>query len=125
MKRAPFRHSGGKQIPSLRQLHPEPTVLINPDTGKIYGIDDGSWVIIETSLGKITQKVAFDSAIDPEIICADYGWWKPEAPESDLSGWQDSNVNILIDYGEGVGKELGTPQLRGIPCRICPSAQSM
>jgi len=121
MKRAPFRHSGGKQIPSLRQLHPEPTVLMNPDTGKKYGIDDGSWVIIETSLGKITQKAAFDSAIDPETICADYGWWKPEAPENDLFGWQDSNVNILIDYGDIVGKELGTPQLRGIPCRIFPS----
>ena len=121
MKRAPFRHSGGKQIPSLRQLHPEPTVLINPDTGKKNDIDDGSWVIIETTLGRITQKVAFDSAIDPETICADYGWWKPEASEEKLFGWQESNVNILIDYGDIVGKELGTPQLRGIPCRIFPS----
>ena len=121
MKRAPYRHSGGKQIPSLRQLHPEPTVLINPDTGKKNDIHDGSWVIIETSLGRITQKVAFDSAIDPETICADYGWWKPEAPEIDLFGWQDSNVNILIDDSIAVGREMGTPQLRGIPCRIFPS----
>ena len=125
MKRAPYRHSGGKQIPSLRKLHPEPTVLINPDTGGKNGIDDGSWVIIETNLGRITQKVAFDATIDPGIICADYGWWNPEASESDLFGWQESNVNILIDYGAVVGKEMGTPQLRGIPCRIFPSVQSM
>lgn len=118
MKRAPFRHSGGKQIPSLRKLHPEPTVLIHPDTGKNHGIDDGSWVIIETSTGKITQKAAFDSAIDPGIVCADYGWWKPEASESSLFGWQDSNINILIGYGTKVGREMGTPHLRGIPCRI-------
>ena len=125
LKRAPFRHSGGKQIPSLRKLHPEPTVLINPETGKKNGIDDGSWIIIETSLGRITQKATFDSAIDPGIICADYGWWNPEALESSLFGWQDSNVNILIDDGAPVGKEMGTPQLRSIPCRIFPSMQTM
>jgi anaerobic selenocysteine-containing dehydrogenase len=122
MKRAPYRHSGGKQIPSLRKLHPKPTVLIHPDTGKNHGIDDGSWAIIETGNGRITQKVAFDAEIDPGIVCADYGWWNPEASENNLFGWQDSNVNVIIGYGAEVGKEMGTPQLRGIPCRILSSA---
>jgi anaerobic selenocysteine-containing dehydrogenase len=121
MKRAPFRHSGGKQIPSLRKLHPEPIVLINPETGKKHGVDDGSWIIIETTLGRITQKAAFDSTIDPEIICADYGWWNPESSEDKLFRWQDSNVNILIDDGAPTGREMGTPRLRGIPCRVSPS----
>jgi anaerobic selenocysteine-containing dehydrogenase len=121
MKRAPFRHSGGKQIPSLRKLHPEPIVLIHPETGKKNGITDGSWIIIEAALGRITQKAAFDSAIDPGVVCVDYGWWTPESSEEKLFGWQDSNVNILIDDGIAVGREMGTPQLRGIPCRISPS----
>ncbi len=121
MKRAPYRHSGGKQISSLRKIHPEPTALMHPDTGKNHGIDKDSRVIIETSKGKITQKAVFDPTIDPGIVCVDYGWWNPEAPESSLFGWQDSNVNILIDYGLQVGKEMGTPQLRGIPCRIFSS----
>ena len=124
-KRTPYRHSGGKQVPSLRKLHPEPIVLINPVTGKKNGIDNGSWIIIETNLGKITQKAAFDPAIDPGTICADYGWWSPESQEQSLFGWQDSNVNILIDDCAAVGKEMGTPQLRGIPCRIHPSKTFM
>jgi anaerobic selenocysteine-containing dehydrogenase len=121
MKRAPFRHSGGKQIPSLRKLHPEPIVLIHPETGKKNGITDGSWVVIEAALGRITQKATFDSAIDPGVVCVDYGWWTPESSEEKLFGWQDSNVNILIDDGIAVGREMGTPRLRGIPCRIFPS----
>lgn len=125
MKRGPYRHSGGKQIPSLRKLHPEPVVLINPETGKKLGIEDNGWVIIETSLGRITQKAAFDSSIDPGTICADYGWWTPEASPISLFGWQDSNVNIIVHDGPAVGREMGTPQLRGIPCRIFPSIQSM
>jgi anaerobic selenocysteine-containing dehydrogenase len=124
-KRAPFRHSGGKQIPSLRKLHPEPTVLVNPETGMKHGIEDSSWVTIETSLGRITQKVVLDPAIDPGTICADYGWWNPEDPESGLFGWQDSNLNIIIPDGPYAGREMGTPQLRGIPCRIFPSKRSM
>jgi anaerobic selenocysteine-containing dehydrogenase len=121
MKRAPFRHSGGKQIPSLRKLQPEPIVLIHPETGKKNGITEGSWVAIEAALGRITQKATFDSAIDPGVVCVDYGWWTPESSEEKLFGWQDSNVNILIDDGIAVGREMGTPQLRGIPCRIFPS----
>lgn len=124
MKRAPYRHSGGKQIPSLRKLHPEPTTRINPDTGKRHGIEDSSWIIIETILGKITQKAAFDPDIDPGIVCSDYGWWNPEASGSTLFGWQDSNINIIINDGPFAGREMGTPQLRGIPCRIMPSSQS-
>jgi anaerobic selenocysteine-containing dehydrogenase len=121
MKKAPFRHSGGKQIPSLRKLHPEPIVLIHPETGKKNGITDGSWVVIEAALGRITQKATFDSAIDPGVVSADYGWWTPESSEEKLFGWQDSNVNILIDDGIAVGREMGTPRLRGVPCRIFPS----
>mgnify|MGYP005843089819 CR=1 FL=1 len=123
MKRAPYRHSGGKQVPSLRKLHPEPVVLVNPDTGHENSIDNDSWVTIETALGTINQKAIFDPALDPGVICCDYGWWNPDAPEQTLFGWQKSNLNILIEDDTTVGKEMGTPQLRGIPCRIRPSPQ--
>jgi anaerobic selenocysteine-containing dehydrogenase len=123
MKRGAYRHSGGKQIPSLRKLHPEPVVLVNPETGKKYGIEDNSWITIETRLGSITQKAAFDSSINPGTLCADYGWWTPEASPENLFGWNDSNINIIVHDGPEVGKEMGTPQLRGIPCSIGPAPQ--
>jgi anaerobic selenocysteine-containing dehydrogenase len=122
-KRGPYRHSGGKQIPSLRRLHPEPVVLINPETGKEFGIEDNLWITIETGLGRITQKAVFDSSISQGTLCADYGWWTPEASPESLYGWQESNINIIINDGPEVGREMGTPQLRGIPCRIRPSSE--
>lgn len=87
----------------------EPAALMHPDTGKNRGIDKDSRVVIETSKGKITQKAVFDPTIDPGIVCVVYSWLNPEASESSLFGWQDSNVNILIDYGVQAGKERWEP----------------
>lgn len=69
--------------------------------------------------GKITQKAVSDPTINPGITWVDYGWLNPEASESNLFGWQDSNVNILIDYGVQAGKERWKPlNLEVFPARF-------
>jgi len=112
-----YRHSGGRQIPSLRIIQPEPVVWIHPNTATKYGIQHGDWVLILTKRGKIKQKAVVTSDIAAGIIGVDYGWWFPENGQ-DLYGWADSNINILTDDGRPYGKELGSPTLRGIACRI-------
>jgi len=56
--------------------------------------------------------------IAPGTIGVDYGWWFPEKGNGDLYGWADSNINILTDDERPYGKELGSPTLRGIACKI-------
>ena len=47
-KLSPFRHSGGRQIESLRINHPDPVVTIHPETASRHGIREGDSVCIET-----------------------------------------------------------------------------
>jgi anaerobic selenocysteine-containing dehydrogenase len=117
-KRAPFRHSDGRQIDSLRAAHPEPLVVMHPDTAFKAGIAEGDPVVIRASSGSIVQKACFSSDIDQGVIFVDYGWWFPETVEAELFSWDRANANILTDDAPPYGREMGTPRLRGIPCTI-------
>jgi len=117
-KRAPFRHSGGRQISSLRRIHPEPLVMIHPEVARKLDIDEGDRVAIETELGKIVQGVSMDREIDPRTVVVDYGWWFPEKGPDLKFGWDVSNVNTVIDDRGPYGREFGTPNLRGLLCKI-------
>lgn len=117
-KRAPFRHSDGRQIDSLRAAHPEPLVVMHPDTAFKAGIAEGDPVVIRASSGSIVQKACFSSDIDQGVIFVDYGWWFPETGEAELFSWDRANANILTDDAPPYGREMGTPRLRGIPCTI-------
>lgn len=117
-KVGPYRHSGGRQIASLRKLHPMPIVLIHPDTARLFEINEGDFVVIETEHGQIVQKASFDTTINPRVIISDFGWWFPEREEDPMFGWDEANLNILISDAPPFGAELGTPRLRGICCRI-------
>jgi hypothetical protein len=48
----------------------------------------------------------------------DYAWWFPERGAEDLYGWSESNINILTDHGPPYSRELGTPNLRGMLCKV-------
>lgn len=117
-KRAPFRHSDGRQIDSLRAAHPEPLVVMHPDTAFKAGIAEGDPVVIRASSGSIVQKACFSGDIDRGVIFVDYGWWFPETGEAELFSWDRANANILTDDAPPYGREMGTPRLRGIPCTI-------
>ena len=117
-KTAPFRHSGGRQISSLRGIHSEPQVIIHPETAKKLGIEEDDHVCIETEVGKIIQKAVMNKDIDPKVVGIDYGWWFPEKGPLSIFGWDESNINVIIDDGGPYGRELGTPNLRGLICKI-------
>jgi anaerobic selenocysteine-containing dehydrogenase len=118
-KRAPFRHSGGRQISSLRGINPESLVMIHPEAAKKLGIEDGDPVCIETEMGKIIQKASMNGEIDPRMVGVDYGWWFPEKGPISNFGWDESNTNVIIDDRGPYGREFGTPNLRGLICKIC------
>jgi anaerobic selenocysteine-containing dehydrogenase len=116
-----YFHSAYRNIPSLRRLSPEPIVLIHPDTAARFGVSDGDWVAIETKQGTIRQKAKLEREIDPRIIVLSFGWWYPERRDLELSGWKESNLNILTSNDPPYEPAIGSTFLRAAPCRISKS----
>ncbi len=118
LKAEQYRHSGGKQVKSLRNAHREPTVTIHKEVADKLGVREGDWLYIETRQGKIKQKAALNNNIDKRVVIADYGWWFPEKGVSDLFGWSESNLNVLTSNKPPFSQETGSPNLRGIGCKV-------
>jgi anaerobic selenocysteine-containing dehydrogenase len=117
-KSSMFQHSGGRQITTLRSKRLHPTVEIHAELAARLGIAEGDWVYIETRRGRIRQKASLSSGIDPRVVIADYGWWFPEGGKPDLYGWSESNINLLTDNKPPYNREIGSPTLRGILCKV-------
>lgn len=113
-----FRHSGNRQMETLRAGHPEPVVWLHPETAGPLGIREGESVWIETPSGRIMQKARVTAALRPGVAGVDYGWWFPEKGLACGYDWASANINVLTDDRGEWGKEMGTPRLRGQACRI-------
>ncbi len=116
-KNACYLHSSYRWVERLRAKRPQPLAEIHPQTALEKGIRDGDEVWIETRRGRIRQKARLTERIHPRVVCADHGWWFPEEPAESDSCWQTSNYNMLTS-SDRVGREFGTPNLKGIGCRI-------
>ena len=112
-----FLHSSYRWLERLREKRPHPKVEIHSETAAKYGIQQGDEVIIATPKGEITQVAHVTDAIHPQVINAAYGWWFPEGKPESQYDWKTSNFNMLTSM-ETLGKEFGTPNLKGIGCRI-------
>ena len=118
-----YFHSAYRNISSLRKLSPEPIILIHPDTATHLGIDEGDWVCIETKQGSIRQKAKLNPEIDPRVVVLSYGWWFPERNDLELSGWKESNLNLLTNSDPPYEPAIGSTSLRAVPCRISKSKE--
>ena len=117
-KLAAYRHSGGRQISSLRRSHPEPVIIIHPETASKLGIENGDWVYIETKRGRIKQKADLSTGVDPRVVVVDHAWWFPERGEAELFGWAESNYNVLTNGEPPFNREVGSFNIRGLACKV-------
>jgi anaerobic selenocysteine-containing dehydrogenase len=106
-----------KSVPILRGMRPEPVVQMHPVTAADLCLREGEMVYIETKMGRITHRLAFDEAMDPRVVFIDFGWWFPEDPTGQL-GWDTGNINVLIDDEEPKDPAVGQMMVRGLPCRV-------
>jgi anaerobic selenocysteine-containing dehydrogenase len=113
-----FRHSNLRQVSSLRGARPEPILNINPETANKLRIREGDWAYIETRRGRIKHKAGLLDSLDPRVVVIDHGWWYPEQGAAKLHGWKESNANTLTDNKPPYSREMGTPTLRGILCKV-------
>jgi anaerobic selenocysteine-containing dehydrogenase len=112
-----YLHSSYRWIKKLRKLENHPTTMIHPETAEKHGIKEGDEIFIETRCGRITQFAHLTDTIHPSVIQAAYGWWFPEEDIETGYEWKKSNYNMLTST-ENIGKEFGTPNLKGISCKI-------
>jgi anaerobic selenocysteine-containing dehydrogenase len=112
-----YLHSSYRWVPALRKRSPKPVVQVHPETALSYGIEEGDEVFIETRIGQITQSAHLTDRVHPRVVHAAYGWWFPEGRVDAQYEWERSNYNTLTS-GDLLGKAFGTPNLKGIPCRI-------
>lgn len=118
-KPAVFRHAGFRQIKSLREQRPDPILNIHPATAKELGIEDGTWVYIETKRGRISHKAEYTESLHPRVVVGDHGWWYPEkGVDEGLHGFAESCINATTSNDLPYSREMGGATLRGTFCKV-------
>lgn len=104
-----------KNLASIRMTRPEPLVELHPDTAQKFGLVEGSYIYIESKIGRVKQRLALNRNIDPRVIFATFGSWFPEKPDY---GWTECNLNMITSTGPDYDPSTGGVPMRGIPCRV-------
>jgi len=113
-KLMPFFHSEGRQVGSLRRLHPEPRVDVHPETVARLGLSQGEAVDVVTPHGRARFAVHADDGLAPDVVHAEHAWWFPERPGPD-HGWKESCANLLFAQ-DHFDPDSGAESLK---CGIC------
>ncbi|MGI6032614.1 MAG: molybdopterin dinucleotide binding domain-containing protein [Coriobacteriales bacterium] len=119
----PYYHSEHRQIPSLRAMHPDPIVEINPEDAQMCEppIADGDWVYIETHMGRIKMRARVTTAVAVGVVSAEHNWWFPEDDPTypNLYGAFKSSINVVLDDDpDKCGEELGNYTNKNAMCNI-------
>ena len=116
-----YFHSEERQVPRLRESHPDPLVDLNPETAEKLGVTAGDWIWIENMRGKCKQRVRLNASLKTDTVRAEHGWWFPETEgaEPNLFGVFDSNINNLTVQGVTGPTLYGAPYANQI-CKIYP-----
>lgn len=119
-KHIEYMHSGGRQIPMLRNRKPDPTLEMNPKTAKGLGIQDGDWVFLETiyfgDKERIKLKADLVEGMHPDVVFTANGWWYPEQPGPE-HGIFESNASVVV-APEVCDPIFGSSNIRSVPCRV-------
>jgi len=117
-----YFHSEGRQIARLRKMVPDPEIQIHPATAKHLGIEEGSWVWLETPKvrgERVKLKARVTTDVDPRVVHAAHAWWFPEKPAPE-HGCFDSNIDVVLSDDPPRDPICGSVATRGTLCRIYP-----
>ncbi len=108
-----FCHSQQRQSSSIRKAMPRPLVQLHPADAALRGIADGTPVRVSTPDGSFRAFAVLEPALTPQVVCAQYGWWRPEHPGS----VGELSYNAAID-GEIFDPVSGSNALRSTLCNV-------
>ena len=106
-----YCHSQQRNVPSLRKRMPDPLVELHPETAGRHGIQDNGWMVLETALGTLRARARFNPSLEPQTVCAQYGWWEPDGEGG------GHHYNGLINPAT-IDPVSGSNSLRKAWCRI-------
>ena len=112
-----FFHSEHRNMPTMREFHPEPIFEISPELAAEYGIEEGDWCWIENHRGRCKERAHITPGLDPKMIEAEHAWWFPEESRKDLYRNFDSNINNLTTMSAPGKSGYGAPY-SGLLCKI-------
>ncbi len=67
-------HTQWWDVEVLQELDPEPTIKINPEDAKAYGIEDGGYMRAFNDRGTLTAKAVYHSGVQPGTLYTPRGW---------------------------------------------------
>lgn len=111
-----YFHSAGRHVEKMRKSRPEPLAILHSGVAAGLGIEDGDWVYVETSWGKVEMKASLSDETHPDLVIVPHGWWKPETgnDNGEFYGiWKYSDGVLLDDDPAHFDPEQGLPDLRG------------
>ncbi|HXA98746.1 MAG TPA: molybdopterin-dependent oxidoreductase [Candidatus Dormibacteraeota bacterium] len=116
-----FCHSQHRNLPRLRRHSPDPLVEIHPDAAATRAIEAESWVLVETPHATMRARARFNNSLEPDVVCAQFGWWQAceplDLPGYDVDGPAGANYNSLIDP-DATDPISGTVALRSYLCEV-------
>jgi anaerobic selenocysteine-containing dehydrogenase len=114
-----YHHSRFRGQPWAAKVSPDPTLLIHPDTAQALGIAADDWVTVETSaaLPPCRLRAKLSDATAPGVVSTGMGWWRPDA-QPPLHGALDININAAMSYDGPFDPASGSPDARGLLCRV-------
>jgi len=92
-----------RNVPYLREVMPDPTLQIHPETAKARGVKQGDWVLVSSPHNTIRLRADVNPGIRRDTVMALHGWWegcaelkKPELPRLKYG----ANTNSMYSVGE-------------------------
>jgi len=113
-----FYHSQYRNVPYLRELSPEPRVMINTLTAEKFGIKENDMVCVESKHGRFQMKAQLTDGLHPRVVAAPHGWWAG-CEALNLPDYPDfiANCNVCVS-NENYDKLTGSPGARSTLCKI-------
>ena len=116
--RQPFYFLGQyRNIPWLRSFMEFPTCQLHPETAKLYGVEDGDIIWIESPRGRIRQKLRTFPGIKKGVLMATANCFYPEEPAKGYHGLFISNPNLLTS-NDHLDPMYGSPDLTCLLCKV-------
>ena len=104
-----YSHTKYRNIPEVSSYQPLPFIWMHPEDAKMRGIVNGSWVEVESPMGRIELEAKIEEKAAVGVVIVDFGWGNP---------WDKvANINCLTDDQDRDPISSGTSN-RLFPCQV-------